>query len=63
MKHRKNQNKQCSNGECKPDPTNIEHRAYELYLERGSSPGNDFQDWLQAERELKDRGEATMSHS
>jgi len=28
-------------------------RAYELYLQRGSTPGNDVGDWLQAERELR----------
>jgi len=28
-------------------------RAYELYLQRGSSPGNDVGDWLEAERELR----------
>jgi len=31
----------------------IRRRAYEIYLERGSSePGRDLEDWLQAEREL-----------
>ena len=28
-------------------------RAYELYLERGATPGDDVGDWLQAERELR----------
>ena len=27
-------------------------RAYELYLARGGSDGQDFDDWLAAEREL-----------
>jgi hypothetical protein len=27
-------------------------RAYELYLERGGGDGQDFDDWLAAEREL-----------
>jgi len=31
----------------------IERRAYEIYLERGSEPGQDLDDWLQAEREIK----------
>jgi hypothetical protein len=31
---------------------NIRRRAYEIYLERGSVPGRDLEDWLQAEREL-----------
>jgi hypothetical protein len=28
-------------------------RAYEIYLERGKRDGNDVDDWLQAEYELK----------
>jgi hypothetical protein len=28
-------------------------RAYEIYLKRGSNPGDELGDWLQAERELK----------
>ena len=28
-------------------------RAYELYLQRGGTPGNEMADWLQAERELR----------
>lgn len=27
-------------------------RAYHIYLERGATPGDPMQDWLQAEREL-----------
>jgi hypothetical protein len=30
----------------------IKRRAYEIYLERGSEPGRELEDWLQAEREL-----------
>ena len=35
-------------------PTNeeIALRAYHIYLERGSAPGDPMQDWLRAEREL-----------
>ena len=58
MKHHKNQHKQGSNGEENPDPKTIGRRAYELYLERGTDPGHDFEDWLRAERELKERGQA-----
>jgi hypothetical protein len=32
----------------------IAHRAYELYCERGCQDGHDIDDWLQAERELRD---------
>ena len=39
----------------KPDPSHqqIEHRAYELYVERGREPGHALRDWLDAEAELK----------
>ncbi len=30
----------------------IAHRAYELYVRRGSGPGKDVEDWVRAEREL-----------
>lgn len=33
-------------------PDRIAERAYELYLARGGSDGQDFDDWLAAEREL-----------
>ena len=58
MKHHKTHHKQGSNGKHDPDPKKIEHRAYELYLDRGSDPGHDFEDWLRAERELKAPGES-----
>jgi len=31
----------------------IEHRAYELYMQRGSSHGDDHRDWYIAEQEVK----------
>ncbi len=30
----------------------IRIRAYELYEQRGQEPGNELQDWLQAETEI-----------
>ena len=30
----------------------IRNRAYEIYLRRGAQPGDEVEDWLQAEREL-----------
>jgi hypothetical protein len=36
----------------------IRERAYQLYLERGRTPGNENEDWLTAEREIL----ATKSH-
>ena len=39
---------------AKPAPTHdqIAARAYEIYQERGYTPGDPMQDWLQAERDL-----------
>jgi len=36
-----------------PSLEEIRLRAYEIYLERGGIPGNELDDWLQAERELE----------
>jgi hypothetical protein len=36
-----------------PNEDDIRRRAYQRYLERGGAPGSDFDDWLEAERELK----------
>ena len=30
----------------------IRHRAYELYLARGGTPGSEMDDWCEAEREV-----------
>src|SRR5436190_1070791 len=36
-----------------PSEEDIRLRAYHRYLERGGGHGTDFEDWLEAERELK----------
>jgi len=36
-----------------PSEEDIRMRAYQRFLERGGGHGSDFQDWLEAERELK----------
>jgi hypothetical protein len=33
----------------------IRRRAYELYLERGGTPGNENEDWLVAEQQVRSR--------
>ena len=38
-----------------PSEEDIRIRAYHRYLERGGVPGYDFDDWLEAERELRER--------
>jgi hypothetical protein len=43
------------------DPTydEIAEAAYQRYLQRGAADGRDFDDWLEAERELKARRSAS----
>jgi hypothetical protein len=36
-----------------PSLDDIRRRAYERYLERGGNHGQHFDDWLEAEKELK----------
>jgi len=38
-----------------PSEEDIRLRAYHRYLQRGGGHGMDFEDWLEAERELKAR--------
>ncbi len=42
-----------------PTREEIELRAHQIYVERGGAPGQDVEDWLQAERELLERYEKT----
>ena len=37
----------------------VARRAYELYEARGSEPGADLDDWLRAERELRQPSDDT----
>ena len=39
-------------GQVFPTVEQIRQRAYELFLDRGASHGNETDDWLNAEREL-----------
>jgi Protein of unknown function (DUF2934) len=41
----------------KREPTDAEiaHRAFELYLARGGDHGHDVADWIEAERQLRER--------
>lgn len=38
--------------QTQPRPEQIRQRAYEIYVSRNGAPGDEVQDWLQAEREL-----------
>ena len=47
------------------ETTKVRERAYELFLQRGSAPGDPVHDWLKAEEEVRDeelhhRGPARM---
>ena len=44
--------KKAATAKFKPTQDQIAARAYEIYLERGCTPGDPMQDWLRAEREL-----------
>jgi hypothetical protein len=35
-------------------PEAVSRRAYELFQERGRQPGHELDDWLRAERELRE---------
>ncbi len=41
----------------------IAQRAYEIYLERGATPGDPMQDWLRAEMELSLPAKKTRAKS
>jgi hypothetical protein len=43
-----------------PTREEIEVRAYQIYVERGGAPGQDVDDWLQAERELVEKYRKTV---
>jgi len=45
------------NGE-NPTYDEIAEAAYQRYLQRGAADGRDFDDWLEAERELRARRSA-----
>jgi hypothetical protein len=36
-----------------PTPEQIAKRAYQRYVERGGEPGREVEDWLEAERDLR----------
>ena len=44
--------KQADTPKSKPTQDQIAARAYEIYLDRGATPGDPMQDWLRAESEL-----------
>jgi hypothetical protein len=52
------------NDHSAPADEEIAQRAYELYLARGGTHGQDLADWLEARRQLEDPGDRdTLAHS
>jgi len=48
----------------RPSDAEIAARAYDIFLMRGATPGNDLDDWLQAEQELIERNrDMALLHS
>lgn len=43
--------------ETLPLEEQVRRRAYELYVQRGNQSGSEFDDWLQAESEIRDTSE------
>ena len=56
---KKKQNESTNVDTTPPEPTpvitdqDIAERAYAIYMARGGEDGHDVEDWLQAERELR----------
>ena len=46
--------------ETLPLEEQIRRRAYEIYLDRGGASGSEFDDWLQAESEIRMDREHTL---
>ena len=46
-----------------PTEDQIRQRAYEIHQARGGAPGQELDDWLQAERELKQECVATTAET
>jgi hypothetical protein len=40
----------------------VRRRAHEIYLKRGTNPGDEVGDWLQAERELQANQPKSRAH-
>jgi hypothetical protein len=55
--------KKAAAPKARPTQDQIAARAYEIYLERGATPGDPMQDWLRAERELTTLAKKSRSKS
>jgi Protein of unknown function (DUF2934) len=50
-----------NNAKAQPTQEEIALRAYHIYRERNGAPGNPFDDWTRAERELTEKPKKTRS--
>jgi hypothetical protein len=55
--------KKSGTTKTKPTQDQIAARAYEIYLERGATPGDPMRDWLRAEHELNAPAKKSRSKS
>ena len=46
-----------------PSVGEVARKAYSFYVNRGSLPGHDVQDWLEAQRELLEERKLTRAHA
>jgi hypothetical protein len=53
------------NGDARADPSHeeIAEAAYHRYLSRRGGHGSDFDDWVEAERDLRSRAKPKSQHS
>ena len=54
--HTANEMPTQGDGRAIPTYEEIAEAAYQRYLQRGGQDGNDFDDWIDAERSLRSRG-------
>lgn len=52
---RRTATKKAGNGRTQPTAAEIAEAAYFRHLNRGGAQGSEFNDWIEAERELKAR--------
>ncbi len=52
MAGKKNGKRTAEQAQPEPSEDQIRIRAYEIYIARNGGPGNEIEDWLQAEKEL-----------
>jgi len=46
-----------------PPPEEIRQRAQKIFMARGSAPGNELDDWLHAEQQLKKERAGTTTNT